>query len=130
MIILPAGAKGEREQNIKNGLRQEISKRLEKLLNDHKRTDKFWVLGKVKPEIVNGGEVMRIFMGSCQEVPPFTTGTFVYYVDMRKGTKEFMWWVDRDGTVHKPGNDAKIKKLETKGRTYAVPPTELQASNN
>lgn len=129
MLILPKHvAKQVSHEEKKQALRKEFNIQLEKLLVQHKNKDRFWILGKVKPQMQGGVEILRCFLQACEEIPPFVTNSIVYYVDMRKGTKEYMWWVDAEGCIKKPNPDAKLTKLEAKGRSYAVPPTELQTT--
>ena len=64
---------------------------LEKILNDNKNKDMYWILGKTKVEKVKGKDIIRPFLQMCDEKPGLVKESFVYEVDNRRGVKTLLW---------------------------------------
>ena len=95
MIFIPKHLqKGDEE--IKKNLKAQFNIEMEKVINENKHKDKFWILGKVRflPEF--GCNVGRVFLDASDTKPPIVKGSFVYEVDNRKGIKELLWTCDKN----------------------------------
>ena len=91
MLMLSPETQMEQHIQAREGLTAHFNTELEKLLNDHKHKDKYWVLGKAKVERVNGKDVVRPFLQACEEKPGIIKESFVYEVDNKRGVKTLLW---------------------------------------
>jgi hypothetical protein len=103
MLILPENTHRElreKHEDAKSGLTSHFNTQLEKILNENKQHDLYWVLGKVKfPQ--NGSEA-KVFLQACLEKPPLISHSFLYEVDSRKGTKTLLWVLYPNGSLSLP----------------------------
>lgn len=105
MLILPQNTQKrlkEDHENARSGLVSHFNQELEKILNENKNFDKYWVLGKVKfPENL-GGKVGKVFLQACMEKPPLVAESFLYEVDNRRGVKTLLWVMHPGGKLDLP----------------------------
>ena len=75
----------------RQGITDHFNVMLEKILNDNKNKDMYWILGKTKVEKVKGKDIIRPFLQMCDEKPGLVKESFVYEVDNRRGVKTLLW---------------------------------------
>lgn len=75
----------------REGLTGHFNYMLEKIINDNRHKDKYWVLGKAKIEKKKGKDIVRPFLQACDEKPGLIKESFVYEVDNRRGVKTLLW---------------------------------------
>lgn len=91
--MLITSPKHQLDQHIqtREGITSLFNDMLEKILNDHRHIDKYWILGKAKIEKKKGKDVVRPFLQACMEKPGVIKESFVYEVDNRRGVKTLLW---------------------------------------
>ena len=136
MLILPKSAHEKQmaeHQAAKAGLMSHFNSELEKILNENKKYDKYWILGKVNfPENL-ANKVGRVFLQACLQQPPLVANAFLYEVDNRKGEKTLLWVMHPGGALALPtlkktisvGSMSKknLKRVNRVGNRHAGPPT-------
>jgi len=100
MLILPEKVQREINEPLKEGIRKQFNELLEKTLNEHKHVDHYWILGKLRFLPETDFKVGKIFLERSDQLPSLVYGTFVYFVDNRKGTKELLWTIDNQGNMN------------------------------
>jgi hypothetical protein len=75
----------------REGMTNHFNYALEKILNENKHKDKYWILGKVKIQKNKGKDIVRPFLQACDESPGIIKESFVYEVDNRRGVKTLLW---------------------------------------
>ena len=91
MLITPANVQMQQHIDAREGMTNQFNYMLEKILNENKDKDKYWILGKVKIEKKKGKDVVRPFLQACAEKPGIIKESFVYDVDNRRGVKSLLW---------------------------------------
>lgn len=102
MLIIPKEVQQNQHKESRNGLVSMFNEQLEKILNDNKKVDKYWILGKIKTEKHGSKTVIKPFLQGCLEKPGLIKESFVYEVDSRKGTKTLLWVLHSDDTLNFP----------------------------
>lgn len=110
MLITSAKTKLEEHMDAREGMTKLFNERLERILNENKHKDKYWILGKTRVEKKNGRDVVRPFIQACDEKPGLVRESFVYEVDNRRGVKTLLW-------VMHPGD---LLRLPTLGKSIRV----------
>lgn len=77
--------------DAREGMTNHFNGLMEKILNNNKSRDKYWILGKVKIEKKRGRDVVRPFLQACAEKPELIRESFVYEVDNARGVKTLLW---------------------------------------
>ena len=95
---------------------------LEKILNDNKNKDMYWILGKTKVEKVKGKDIIRPFLQMCDEKPGLVKESFVYEVDNKRGVKTLLWVMHPGDTLSFPtlGKSIRVTGGNT-GSTILMP---------
>jgi hypothetical protein len=75
----------------REGITAHFNVLLEKILNENKHRDTYWILGKAKIEKKKGKDIVRPFLQACAEKPGIIKESFVYEVDNRRGVKTLLW---------------------------------------
>lgn len=91
MLITPVQHQMDEHIRAREGITSHFNDLLEKILNENKHKDKYWVLGKVRIEKRKGKDIVRPFLQACAEKPRLIKESFVYEVDNRRGTKTLLW---------------------------------------
>ncbi len=91
--MLITSPKYQLEQHIetRKGITNHFNNMLEKILNDNKHKDKYWILGKAKVHSRKGKDIVRPFLQVCDEKPGIIKESFVYEVDNTRGVKTLLW---------------------------------------
>lgn len=91
--MLITSPKYQLQQHIdaREGITNHFNGALEKILNENKHKDKYWILGKAKVEKKKGKDIIRPFLQACNEKPGVIKESFVYEVDNRRGVKTLLW---------------------------------------
>ncbi len=112
----------QKHVETREGITSEFNTRLEKILNDNKHTDKYWILGKAKIERKNGKDIVRPFLQACAEKPGIIKESFVYEVDNRRGVKTLLWIMHPGDTLSFPtlGKSIRVTGGNT-GSTILLP---------
>jgi hypothetical protein len=96
-------------ENAKKGLRDQFNKQIDEILLSNQKTEKYWILGKVRFPPEFGGKVGRVFMQACLEKPPLIRGSFLYEVDNTRGVKTLLWVMNSDNTIRLPTLNKTVK---------------------
>lgn len=91
MLITSPKDQMQAHMDLREGITSEFNHRLEKILNDNKSKQKYWILGKAKIDKVKGKEIVRPFLQACAEKPGIVKESFVYEVDNTRGVKTLLW---------------------------------------
>jgi hypothetical protein len=91
MLMTSAQHQLQQHVDTREGITNEFNHRLEKILNDNKHKDKYWILGKAKIEKKKGKDIIRPFLQACDEKPGIIKESFVYEVDNSRGVKTLLW---------------------------------------
>jgi hypothetical protein len=91
MLITPASTQLKQHIETREGITAHFNVLLEKILNENKHKDKYWILGKAKIEKKKGKDVVRPFLQACEEKPGIIKESFVYEVDNSRGVKTLLW---------------------------------------
>lgn len=105
----------EKHIEAREGITSEFNKKLEKILNDNKHVDKYWILGKAKIERVKGKDIVRPFLQACMEKPGVIRESFVYEVDNKRGVKELLWVMHPGDLLSFPTLGKSIRVSNEKG---------------
>ena len=99
MLITPVSIQMQQHVEAREGMTKHFNYMMEKILNENKHKDKYWILGKAKIEKKKGKDIVRPFLQACDEKPLIIKESFVYEVDNRRGVKTLLWIMhpeDRD----------------------------------
>ena len=91
MLITSPKEQLRQHTEVREGITDHFNYLLEKILNDNRAKDKYWILGKVKIEKKKGKDIVKPFLQACDEKPGLIRESFVYEVDNRKGFKSLLW---------------------------------------
>lgn len=122
--MLVTSAKHQLEQHVatREGITNHFNYMLEKILNENKHRDKYWILGKAKIEKKNGKEIIRPFLQACAEKPSIIKESFVYEVDNKRGVKQLLWVMHPGDTLSFPTLGKSIRVTDgSKGSTILLP---------
>lgn len=122
MLILPASVQYQQHVDLREGVTNHFNDELEKILNDNKHKDKYWILGKANVEKRNGKDIIRPFLQACDEKPGVIKQSFVYEVDNRRGVKELLWVMHPGDTLTFPTLGKSIRVANDKGAKTILSP--------
>lgn len=91
MLITSPSVQMQQHMDAREGMTNHFNGLMEKILNNNKSRDKYWILGKVKIEKKRGRDVVRPFLQACAEKPELIRESFVYEVDNARGVKTLLW---------------------------------------
>lgn len=91
MLALPKNVQYQQHMDAREGMTKVFNEKMEKILNDNKHKDKYWILGKAKTYKEHGKDIVRPFLEACDEKPGLIKESFVYEVDNRRGVKTLLW---------------------------------------
>lgn len=91
MLITSAKRQLEQHVQTREGIADHFNYMLEKILNENKSKDKYWILGKTKIHKKKGKDIVRPFLQACDEKPGIIRESFVYEVDNKRGVKTLLW---------------------------------------
>lgn len=91
MLMLSPETQLKQHIETREGITSHFNDMLEKILNENKHRDKYWILGKAKVEKKKGKDIVRPFLQACEEKPGIIKESFVYEVDNRTGIKTLLW---------------------------------------
>lgn len=91
MLITSPEYQLQQHIETREGITSHFNGMLEKILNDNRHLDKYWILGKAKIEKKKGKDIVRPFLQACAEKPGIVKESFVYEVDNRRGVKTLLW---------------------------------------
>lgn len=97
MLILPESVKRQqltKFHETRKAITAEYNKRLEKILSENSKHDRYWILGRLSFPDHLGGNTAVPFLEACSDKPDLVKNTFVYEVDNRRGVKELLWVCD------------------------------------
>jgi hypothetical protein len=108
--------------DAREGMTAHFNAALEKILNDNKSKDKYWILGKAKTFMKKGKTIIRPFLQACDEKPGIVRESFVYEVDNKRGVKTLLWVLHPDDTLSFPTLGKSIRVTGGKsGSTILLP---------
>lgn len=110
-------------EEARRGITHLFNKRMEKILNENKKKDVYWILGKVKIFHKNGVDVVRPFIQACDEKPSLVKESFVYEVDNRRGVKTLLWVMHPGDVLSFPtlGKSIRVSDGSKKGSPIWLP---------
>ena len=122
MLITPASVQMKEHISMREGITNHFNYLLEKILNENKAKDKYWILGKAKIEKKKGKDIVRPFLQACDEKPGIIKESFVYEVDNRRGVKTLLWIMHPGDTLSFPtlGKSIRVTGGNT-GSTILLP---------
>lgn len=124
MLILPKGvaaqAAMDKHVQTRTHLIGHFNHLMEKVINENKHKDLYWILGKVKTARKDGKCLIRPFLQACDEKPGLVRESFVYQVDNRRGVKELLWVMHAGDTLSFPTLGKSIK-VGGKAQTILTP---------
>lgn len=91
MLITSPQHQMQQHVETREGITSLFNDMLEKILNDNRHKDKYWILGKANLEKKDGKDIIRPFLQACAEKPGIIKQSFVYEVDNRRGVKTLLW---------------------------------------
>ena len=91
MLITPASVQMRQHVEAREGMTNTFNHMLEKILNENKSKDLYWILGKAKVHKKKGKDIVHPFLQACDEKPGVVKESFVYEVDNRRGVKSLLW---------------------------------------
>jgi len=122
MLVVPANVQMQQHMDAREGLTNHFNVMLEKILNDNRHLDKYWILGKTKSERIKGKDVVKPFLKACTEKPGIIKESFVYEVDNRRGVKTLLWVMHPGDVLSFPTLGKSIRvSSEKKGATILMP---------
>lgn len=122
MLVMPkANAAMEKHIQERRGLTDLFNYELERILNNNKHKDKYWVLGKVKMHKAGNKTLARPFLQVSDTKPPLVRETFVYEVDNKRGVKELLWVFHPGDQLSFPTLGKSISVAGNKGATILTP---------
>lgn len=102
MLVLPKEEIQKLQNEAREGMVKHFNDQLEKILNARSKKEKYWILGKISTEHVNGKLLVKPFLEACDEKPGLVKDSFVYEVDNTRGTKTLLWVLHPDGSMRLP----------------------------
>lgn len=122
MLITPANVQMQQHIDAREGMTKQFNYMLEKILNENKDKDKYWILGKAKIEKKKGKDIVRPFLQACAEKPGIIKESFVYEVDNRRGVKTLLWVMHPGDLLSFPTLGKSIRVTDgSKGSTILLP---------
>lgn len=122
MLITPPSAQLQQHVDAREGMTKQFNYMLEKILNENKHLDKYWILGKAKIEKKKGKDIVRPFLQACAEKPGIVKESFVYEVDNRRGVKSLLWVMHPGDMLSFPTLGKSIRVTDgSKGSTVLLP---------
>lgn len=122
MLITPTSVQMQQHIDAREGMTKQFNHMLEKILNENKDKDKYWILGKAKIEKKKGKDVVRPFLQACAEKPGIIKESFVYEVDNRRGVKTLLWVMHPGDMLSFPTLGKSIRVTDgSKGSTILLP---------
>lgn len=123
MLNLSIQKQLQQHVEIREGITAHFNVLMEKILNDNRHKDLYWILGKVKIERKKGKDIVRPFLQACDEKPGIIKQTFVYEVDNRRGVKTLLWVMHPGDLLSFPTLKKSIRVTNDakKGSTILVP---------
>lgn len=122
MLITPTSVQMQQHIDAREGMTKQFNYMLEKILNENKDKDKYWILGKAKIEKKKGKDVVRPFLQACAEKPGIIKESFVYEVDNRRGVKTLLWVMHPGDMLSFPTLGKSIRVTDgSKGSTILLP---------
>lgn len=122
MLITPKSIQYKQHVEAREGITNAFNAKMEKILNDNKHKDKYWILGKARSHRVNGKDVITPFLEACDEKPGVIRESFVYEVDNRRGVKTLLWVMHPGDTLSFPTLGKAIRVAGgKKGATILTP---------
>ncbi len=91
MLITSPKVAMQQHVDAREGLTNHFNHLLEKILNDNRHKEKYWILGKARTEKKKGKDIVKPFLQACDEKPGIVKESFVYEVDNRRGVKTLLW---------------------------------------
>ena len=91
MLITSPQHQLQQHIDTREGITSHFNGLLEKILNDNRHKDKYWILGKAKVEKKKDKDIIRPFLQACEVKPGIIKESFVYEVDNRRGVKTLLW---------------------------------------
>lgn len=122
MLILPKSVQETNHVEARKGITDRFNYQMEKILNDNKHKDIYWILGKAKTENIRGKTVVRPFLQAVDEKPGLVKESFVYQVDNKRGVKELLWVFHPGDTLSFPTLGKSIRVASAKGATKLILP--------
>lgn len=122
--MLITSPKHQLEQHVqaREGLVSHFNHLLEKILNENKDKDKYWILGKTRIEKKKGKDIVRPFLQACAEKPGIIKESFVYEVDNKRGVKTLLWIMHPGDLLSFPTLGKSIRVTDgSKGSTILLP---------
>jgi hypothetical protein len=107
----------------REGITAHFNVLMEKILNDNRHKEKYWVLGKAKIERKRGKDIVRPFLQACDEKPGIIKESFVYEVDNTRGVKTLLWIMHPGDLLSFPTlkKSIRVTNDKKKGSTILVP---------
>lgn len=122
MLITPTSVQMQQHIDAREGMTKQFNHMLEKILNENKDKDKYWILGKAKIEKKKGKDIVRPFLQACAEKPGIIKESFVYEVDNRRGVKTLLWVMHPGDMLSFPTLGKSIRVTDgSKGSTILLP---------
>lgn len=114
-ILTPPNIQMQKHVETRTAITDEFNVRLEKILNDNKHKDKYWILGKAKTHRKNGKNIVVPFLQACEEKPGIVRESFVYEVDNKRGVKTLLWVMHPGDLLSFPTLGKSIRVSNEKG---------------
>lgn len=122
MLVLPkASAAMDKHVQERQGLKDLFNYELERILNNNKDKQKYWILGKVKMQKIGNKTLARPFLQVSDTKPPLVRESFVYEVDNTRGVKELLWVFHPGDQLSFPTLGKSISVAGSKGATILTP---------
>lgn len=121
LINSSASAAMDKHIQERRGLTDLFNYELERILNDNKKKEKYWILGKVKMQKIGNKTLARPFLQVSDTKPPLVRETFVYEVDNKRGVKELLWVFHPGDLLSFPTLGKSISVAGNKGATILTP---------
>lgn len=115
MLITPKSVQYQQHMDARQGMTDAFNVKMEKILNDNKHKDKYWILGKAKLYKEGGKDIVRPFLEACDEKPGLVKESFVYEVDNRRGVKTLLWVMHPGDLLSFPTLGKSIRVASDKG---------------
>ena len=123
MLIVPREVQEANHIEARKGMTTHFNTCMEKILNENSHREIYWILGKIKAEIVSGKTVLRPFLQASDEKPPLVIDSFVYEVDNTRGVKTLLWVMHPDKTLSFPTLGKTINSEKPKkSKSLILPP--------
>ena len=129
MLIIPkkdrVAHQLDKHRQAREGMTEHFNALMEKILNENKDKDKYWILGKVKTERKKGKDILRPFLQACAEKPQLIRESFVYEVDNRRGVKTLLWVMHPGDLLSFPTLGKSIRVANSNSATILTPKLQV-----